>query len=288
MRRRPRCWPVFSPQAPQSCASTSSRRRSASEFPRSRARSWWSRAAHRRSQPRTVAQWGAASLTYRAAGFDYRVDHGAFFQVNRWLVDALVEQVTAGHKGELAWDLFAGVGLFARRLAGSFDRVVAVESAPAATAALAANLRGTTGAAVRCRDARLSSPQPQAGAAARPDRCGPAAHRAWRGDLRAARRDRRARAGLRFLRSGNAGARSARADRLRLRDRIHHAGRSVSADLSSGNGGAVAALLICIPPDTASAMGPPENSWDSVRAATARRQIHYLPRPAPSRPSRSS
>jgi 23S rRNA (uracil1939-C5)-methyltransferase len=99
--------------------------------------------------PRIIAQWGAASLTYRAAGFDYRVDHGAFFQVNRFLVDALVECVTAGRKGDLAWDLFAGVGLFARRLTASFARVVAVESAPAATQALAANLKGTAGTAVR-------------------------------------------------------------------------------------------------------------------------------------------
>jgi 23S rRNA (uracil1939-C5)-methyltransferase len=100
-------------------------------------------------QPRTVARWGAASLAYRAAGFDYRVDHGAFFQVNRWLVDALVEQVTAGHQGALAWDLFAGVGLFARRLTASFCSVVAVESAPSATQALAANLKGTCGIPVR-------------------------------------------------------------------------------------------------------------------------------------------
>jgi 23S rRNA (uracil1939-C5)-methyltransferase len=99
-------------------------------------------------QPRTLAQWGAFSLDYRAAGFDYRVDHGAFFQVNRWLVDALVERVVAGQQGKLAWDLFAGVGLFARQLAANFDRVVAVESAPSATAALEHNLRGTSGAAV--------------------------------------------------------------------------------------------------------------------------------------------
>jgi 23S rRNA (uracil1939-C5)-methyltransferase len=99
--------------------------------------------------PRTVAQWGAASMTYRAAGFDYRVDHGAFFQVNRWLVDALVERVTDGHRGAVAWDLFAGVGLFARRLTASFKRVVAVESAPASTQALAANLKGTHGIPVR-------------------------------------------------------------------------------------------------------------------------------------------
>jgi 23S rRNA (uracil1939-C5)-methyltransferase len=105
--------------------------------------------ASKAEQARTVAQWGAASLTYRAAGFDFRVDHGAFFQVNRWLVDALVERVTGGHKGEFAWDLFAGVGLFARSLIANFARVVAVESAPSATQALAANLKGTTGSAVR-------------------------------------------------------------------------------------------------------------------------------------------
>ena len=99
--------------------------------------------------PRTVAHWGADSLHYRAGGFDYRVDHGAFFQVNRWLVDALVKRVTANHSGALAWDLFAGVGLFARRLTASFEHVVAVESAPASTAALEVNLRGTGGTAVK-------------------------------------------------------------------------------------------------------------------------------------------
>jgi len=100
-------------------------------------------------QPRTLAQWGAASLVYHADGFDYRVDHGAFFQVNRWLVDALVERVVAGHQGALAWDLFAGVGLFARQLTDRLDHVVAVESAPSATAALAANLKGTAGIPVK-------------------------------------------------------------------------------------------------------------------------------------------
>jgi len=99
--------------------------------------------------PRTVAQWGDPALIYRAAGAEYRVDHGAFFQVNRWLVDALVERVTAGYSGALAWDLFAGVGLFARRLALNFAKVVAVEAASAATEALAINLKGTNGVAVR-------------------------------------------------------------------------------------------------------------------------------------------
>ena len=100
-------------------------------------------------QPRTMAQWGAASLDYRVAGFDYRVDLGAFFQVNRWLVDSLVERVVANHQGALAWDLFAGVGLFARQLAARYEHVVAVESASPATPALAANLKGTTGTPVK-------------------------------------------------------------------------------------------------------------------------------------------
>ncbi len=99
--------------------------------------------------PQLLTQWGEQSLVYRAAGIDYRVDQRAFFQVNRWLVDALVERVAAHAKGTLAWDLFAGVGLFARQLADSFARVIAVESAPASIAALAHNLRGTSGSAVK-------------------------------------------------------------------------------------------------------------------------------------------
>jgi 23S rRNA (uracil1939-C5)-methyltransferase len=94
--------------------------------------------------PRTLAQWGATSLNYPAAGFNYRVDHGAFFQVNRWLIDSFVARVVDDHRGTLAWDLFAGVGLFARALATHFDKVIAVESAPSATAALGANLSGTS------------------------------------------------------------------------------------------------------------------------------------------------
>lgn len=95
--------------------------------------------------PRNVGRWGDDCLIYRANGIDYRVDHGAFFQVNRWLVDDLVERVTANRRGGTAWDLFAGVGLFARRVAERFERVIAVESASAALDALKSNLSGTSG-----------------------------------------------------------------------------------------------------------------------------------------------
>jgi 23S rRNA (uracil1939-C5)-methyltransferase len=99
----------------------------------------------RGEQACTIAQAGAASLRYRAGNFDYRVETGAFFQVNRWLIDPLIEHDVGDARGNLAWDLFAGVGLFARQLADRFARVIAVESASAATAALAANLEGSTG-----------------------------------------------------------------------------------------------------------------------------------------------
>jgi len=98
--------------------------------------------------PKRIAQWGEESLIYRVAGFDYRVDHGAFFQVNRWLIDGLVQKVVGERRGMLAWDLFSGVGLFARQLTNRFKQMIAVESAATATQALTRNLDGTTGQSV--------------------------------------------------------------------------------------------------------------------------------------------
>ncbi len=83
------------------------------------------------------AAWGAAGLSYPASGRNYWVGRGAFFQVNRFLVDRLLDLVCAGEHGKVAWDLFAGVGLFTRALADSFGRVVAVEGGETAAAALA-------------------------------------------------------------------------------------------------------------------------------------------------------
>jgi 23S rRNA (uracil1939-C5)-methyltransferase len=77
---------------------------------------------------RPVQAWGAEGLSYRAAEEAYWVSRGGFFQVNRFLVDELVRVVAAGRTGALAWDLYAGVGLFSRALARSFAQVVAVEA----------------------------------------------------------------------------------------------------------------------------------------------------------------
>ncbi len=95
--------------------------------------------------PQILAASGESSLQYSAAGADYRVDHGAFFQVNRRLIDDFTTLITASRSGKLAWDLFAGVGLFARQLVRSFEEVLAVESSPASFPALVSNLEGTSG-----------------------------------------------------------------------------------------------------------------------------------------------
>jgi 23S rRNA (uracil1939-C5)-methyltransferase len=80
-------------------------------------------------KPRPLENWGTTGLSYHAAGEDYWVSRGGFFQVNRFLVDELVKIVVEERRGQLAWDLYAGVGLFSRQLAKRFQQVVAVEAA---------------------------------------------------------------------------------------------------------------------------------------------------------------
>ncbi len=89
---------------------------------------------------RVLARWGEGELHYRAGAESYAVPLGAFFQGNRFLIDTLLRLVVSGAHGHLAWDLYAGVGLFARALGHSCERVVAVEGAPASSAGLRRNL----------------------------------------------------------------------------------------------------------------------------------------------------
>jgi 23S rRNA (uracil1939-C5)-methyltransferase len=58
----------------------------------------------------------------------FRVSRHSFFQVNRFLLERLVEAALEGAEGETALDLYAGVGLFSLALARSFKEVTAVES----------------------------------------------------------------------------------------------------------------------------------------------------------------
>ncbi len=96
-----------------------------------------------RQPGKLLAHHGQSSITYIAAGIDYRVSAGSFFQVNRFLIDPLVKHVAQSASGSLAWDLYAGVGLFTAALAARFQQVVAVESAPSSVQDLRHNLRGT-------------------------------------------------------------------------------------------------------------------------------------------------
>ncbi|HMD47781.1 MAG TPA: TRAM domain-containing protein [Bryobacteraceae bacterium] len=70
----------------------------------------------------------------------FRVSRNSFFQVNRFLAGGLVECAIAGHAGETAVDLYAGVGLFSKALAARFPRVTAVESGRSAHRDLVHNL----------------------------------------------------------------------------------------------------------------------------------------------------
>jgi 23S rRNA (uracil1939-C5)-methyltransferase len=83
---------------------------------------------------------GAHELTYRTKTSAYRVSAGAFFQTNRFLIDELVNIVTKGRSGELAFDLYAGVGLFSTALACDFHHVVSVESSQTGARDLQYNL----------------------------------------------------------------------------------------------------------------------------------------------------
>jgi 23S rRNA (uracil1939-C5)-methyltransferase len=86
---------------------------------------------------------GPGFVECEAAGSTYRVGHFSFFQVNRFLAGELARVVAEEEAdGRLAFDLFAGVGLFSVPLAKRFARVIAVESNPAAARDLEANTSG--------------------------------------------------------------------------------------------------------------------------------------------------
>lgn len=92
--------------------------------------------------PKPGPTWGAPGLLYDHIITDesvtaFWVARGAFFQVNRFMIEALAQIVTADRTGQLAWDLYAGVGLFARPLADQFARITAVEIAEPSFTALA-------------------------------------------------------------------------------------------------------------------------------------------------------
>jgi 23S rRNA (uracil1939-C5)-methyltransferase len=78
--------------------------------------------------PQTAAHAGETTIRYRTKQYEYRVSAGAFFQVNRYLIDELVSVVTGNAAGDIALDLYAGVGLFSAALARNFHHIFGVEA----------------------------------------------------------------------------------------------------------------------------------------------------------------
>ena len=90
---------------------------------------------------------GRGYLTQRAAGRDWRVSLGGFWQVHPGAADLLAAEVLtalAPKPGEIALDLYCGAGLFAGALAGAVGpdgAVIAVEQDPVAVRDARHNLR---------------------------------------------------------------------------------------------------------------------------------------------------
>jgi 23S rRNA (uracil1939-C5)-methyltransferase len=80
------------------------------------------------AQTKTFASSGVKTISYNTGHGEYQVSAGAFFQVNRNLIDDLISAVTANADGDVALDLYAGVGLFSLPLARSFHHIFAVEA----------------------------------------------------------------------------------------------------------------------------------------------------------------
>jgi 23S rRNA (uracil1939-C5)-methyltransferase len=78
-------------------------------------------------------------LFYQVGEDRFRVSYQSFFQVNRFLLEPLVETVLGDTKPNWALDLYAGVGLFSLPLAKRGARVTAVEVVRGAAADLEHN-----------------------------------------------------------------------------------------------------------------------------------------------------
>jgi 23S rRNA (uracil1939-C5)-methyltransferase len=78
--------------------------------------------------PKKLAEAGENFLSYQVGSHNFKVSAGAFFQVNRFLIDELLKVVTGSAAGGSALDLYAGVGLFLTQLAKGFAQVIAVEA----------------------------------------------------------------------------------------------------------------------------------------------------------------
>jgi len=74
-----------------------------------------------------LPSFAVGAIEYRTGAGNYRISRGSFFQTNRFLIDALIDEALLDAAGKHVIDLYAGVGLFSVPLAKRFARVDAVE-----------------------------------------------------------------------------------------------------------------------------------------------------------------
>ena len=94
------------------------------------------------------------AIDYSTSFGTFRVSSRSFFQVNRFLVEKLVEAALPTEGGDSALDLYAGVGLFAIQMARRFGSVTAVETGSSAAHDLEFNASRAE-AAVKMEQARV-------------------------------------------------------------------------------------------------------------------------------------
>lgn len=87
-----------------------------------------------RAVARRFYEWTESrqAIDYQTSLGTFRVSSKSFFQVNRFLIEKLVEAALTEQGGESALDLYAGVGLFALSMARRFRSVTAVETGSSA------------------------------------------------------------------------------------------------------------------------------------------------------------
>jgi 23S rRNA (uracil1939-C5)-methyltransferase len=80
-------------------------------------------------------------ITYQVGGIPFRLSGGSFFQVNRFLIEPLMQEVLGTAEGTRAVDLYSGAGLFSIPLAKRFKAVTSVERGGSAFRDLEFNAR---------------------------------------------------------------------------------------------------------------------------------------------------
>jgi 23S rRNA (uracil1939-C5)-methyltransferase len=107
-----------------------------------------------RQVAKSFYEWmeSTVALEYPTRFGTFRVSPRSFFQVNRFLIEPLTDAALEHASGKTALDLYAGVGLFARRMKEKFDQVVAVESGASAVRDLEINAPGVTPEHARVED----------------------------------------------------------------------------------------------------------------------------------------